>query len=140
MHIDQLQYDYSLVQDIEKAIVGEYHAISYYGDLISLAPDQDTQRLFGEIRKDEVEHYHRFLTIYQRLTGQNPHIPVGPRPTNLEEGIKFAIRDELETVDFYNSTADKAHDPIICDAFRRAALDEQQHAGWFTFKWIELFK
>ncbi len=140
MHPSHIQYDYALSQDIAKAIIGEYHAINYYADLIALAPDQATKEVFHEIRQDEIKHYHSFLPIYQRLTGQNPQIPSGPRPTNLEEGIKFAIRDELETVDFYNTIADKAHDPMIREAFRRAALDEQQHAGWFTYKWIELFK
>lgn len=134
------QYDYALINDIAKAIQGEAHAISYYADLVALAPDRDTKEVFSEIREDEVKHYHTFLSIYQSLTGQSPQLSPGPRPENLEEGIKFAIRDEIETVDFYNSVADKAYDPTIREAFRRAALDEQQHASWFTYKWIELFK
>lgn len=139
MYATNLQSDYALINDLTKAITGEYHAIQYYSDLIALAPDQNTKEVFTEIREDEVKHYYHFLQIYQQLTGSNPQIAAGPRPENLEEGIKFAIRDEIETVDFYNTVADKAHNPMIRDAFRRAALDEQQHASWFTYKWIELF-
>ncbi len=139
MYPNYPQYDYALLNDIAKSIQDEYHAISYYAELESLAHEQTTKEVFAEIREDEIQHFYTFVQIYQRLTGKNPQVSMGSRPENLEEGIKFAIRDELETVDFYNKIADQAHDATIREAYRRAALDEQQHASWFTYKWIELF-
>jgi rubrerythrin len=54
-------------------------------------------------------------------------------PGNYRQGLKFSIEDELDTVDFYLDISDRASDPPIRRAFKRAALDEQQHAGTFNF-------
>ncbi len=47
------------------------------------------------------------------------------------EGLQHAFDDEQETVDFYNEIADKARNSNVERIFRRAALDEQNHAVWF---------
>ncbi len=44
------------------------------------------------------------------------HGPRGPEPSSFEEGVKFAIRDELNTVDFYNAGADRARDACVQSA------------------------
>jgi rubrerythrin len=52
-------------------------------------------------------------------------------PDEYGAGLLFAFKDEQNTVDFYLDIADKAADPVMREAFRRAAADEQSHAVWF---------
>lgn len=130
----------TLVDDIGKAINGQYQAIHYYGQLAKMAPDAKNRQQIMEIRDDEIKHYETFVHLYGRLTGHYPPVTPPEKPRSYEEGLKFAIEDELETVDFYHSIADRAHDPMIREAFRRAAFDEQQHATMFLYKWVDLIR
>lgn len=127
----------TLIQDIEQAVNGEYHAIHYYSKLAQLATSDEDKEMIQEIRNDEKKHYRTFYNLYVTLTGAQPRITKGPTPPSFEEGLIFAIKDELETVDFYLSIYDKARDPSIRKKFKRAALDEQQHASSFQFMWTK---
>lgn len=128
-----------LIKDIAKAINGQYSAISCYKQLAKLAPTEEERKRILEIRQDEIRHYHAFSDIYTRLTGQTATpSPIEPCPTNYKEGLKFAIQDEQETVDFYLDIADQAKDKYIQHAFRRAAADEQNHAVWFLYFYTKL--
>ncbi|MDN4593229.1 ferritin-like domain-containing protein [Polycladomyces subterraneus] len=127
--------DPGLIQDIAKAINGQYSAIACYEKLARLAPTEEERRQIMEIRQDETNHYREFYQIYVRLTGQQPQIAVEPCPDDYKEGLEFALKDEQNTVDFYLEIADKARDPAIKKAFTRAAQDEQNHAVWFLYFW-----
>jgi len=122
-----------LIADIAKAINGEYQAIRYYRSLARLAPTEKERDRIGEILGDEIKHYKQFLRIYKKLTGHKPMVTKGPAPKNYRQGLEFPIEDELNTVDFSLDISDRAFDPNIRRIFRRAALDEQQHAGTFNF-------
>lgn len=125
--------DTALIPDVSKAIVGEVHAYHFYQKLAELAPnEQDRQTILG-IQRDEAKHYHWFSMILQRLGGQQPEIPPGELPTSYKEGLKMAIRDELEAVAFYQDIASRATDPRIHMHFMHASHDEQRHAAWLQF-------
>jgi rubrerythrin len=122
----------SIVRDLEKAINGEYSAIICYRLLSSQASDGKTKKIIDEIRKDEERHLNQFSHAYFQLTGKK----AAPKQTEqcantYIHGIQLAFEDEQETVDFYNEAADKAKLKNIKHIFRRAALDEQNHAVWF---------
>jgi len=123
-----------LLDDITKAINGEYRSIVCYEQFARLAPDEQIRQQILEIRTDEIRHFQEFSRIYFRLTGRQPmpHISE-PCPEEYVAALQFAFRDEQETVDFYHQLADKAGDPEIERAFRRAAADEQNHAVWFLY-------
>ncbi|MFS0820896.1 ferritin family protein [Bacillus sp. 1P02SD] len=124
--------DTQLVNDIQKAINGEYSAIACYKKLAKMAPSNDERDRILEIRKDEVRHLEEFSRIYTNLTGKNPSYQLIEKcPNNFNAGIEFAFKDEQETVDSYLEISDKAQDPSIKERFRRAAADEQNHAVWF---------
>lgn len=124
----------NLVSDIAKAIDGEYSAIACYKQLINLAPTQKEKKIIAEIRQDELKHFHTFSHIYTQLTGQQhtPKITEGC-PSKYKAGLDFAFFDEQKTVDFYLDIADKANNEYMKEAFKKAAMDEQNHAVWFLY-------
>jgi rubrerythrin len=139
----QLYYDYyhfranpdlSLVNDISKAINGQYNAITCYERLAQLAPNENIRKRILEIRQDEIRHYQAFSQIFASFTGQQakPQIVEGC-PSDFRAGLHFAFKDEQETVDFYLEIAEKANNPLIKEQFRRASADEQNHAVWFLY-------
>lgn len=123
-----------LTLEIAKAIDGEYSAIACYKQLESLAPTQIEQSRIHEIRKDEIRHYQTFSTIFTQLTGLQ-HTPkiTEQCPTKYKDGLEFAFNDEQKTVDFYLDIAYKTNNQYIKDQFKRAAMDEQNHAVWFLY-------
>lgn len=131
--------DYQLIADIEKSIHGEYSAILCYEQLAKMTSCEEKKKQILEIRDDEIKHYHTFTKIYYRLTGEKirPQI-TEPCPKNFRDGLKFAIQDEQETVDFYLDIADRSKDRYIKRKYKRAAADEQNHAVWFLFYYTQL--
>ncbi|WP_420836069.1 ferritin-like domain-containing protein [Paenibacillus fonticola] len=126
--------DTGLVSDIERAINGEYSAITCYEQLAGLAPNDQVRNKILEIRNDEIRHFQTFSQIYTSLTGRQPTPHVTEKcPSEYTAGLHFAFNDEQETVDFYLDVADKATDPYIKDRFKRASADEQNHAVWFLY-------
>ncbi|MEB2300352.1 ferritin-like domain-containing protein [Lysinibacillus xylanilyticus] len=126
--------DAQLVNDIQKAINGEYSAIVCYEKLAKMAPTEDEKNRILEIQKDEKRHLEEFSKIYTTLTGSKPSYQITEEcPDDYRAGIEFAFKDEQETVDSYLDIADQANDPMIKERFRRAAADEQTHAVWFLF-------
>lgn len=128
-----------LVQDIAKAVNGEYSAIQCYGYLIKVANTEAEKKVITEIRKDEIRHFQTFSQIYTSLTGTKPSARVTePCPAVYREGLEAALKDEQETVDFYLEIAEKAEEPYIKEHFRRAAADEQNHAVWFLYYYTKI--
>ncbi|MED4530932.1 ferritin-like domain-containing protein [Metabacillus fastidiosus] len=123
-----------LTLDIAKAIDGEYSAIACYKQLENLAPTQKEKIRIREIRKDEIKHYQAFTNIFTQLTGHQ-HTPKIKEqcPTIYTNGLESAFNDEQETVDFYLDIADRTNNQYIKDQFKRAAMDEQNHAVWFLY-------
>lgn len=124
----------ALLNDLQKAINGEFSAISCYEKMIKMAPNEEVKSRVTEIRRDEIRHFNTFQHLYDRLTGQ----PFPPKvseacPNNYAEALRFAFNDEQKTVDFYNELASSVQDQEIMLAFGRAARDEQNHAVWFLY-------
>ncbi len=126
--------DTGLIQDIAKAINGQYSAVLCYDKLAKLAPTESERNRILEIRNDEMRHLQVFSHIYRSLTGRQP-VPQMTEPcaNEYKAGLQAALIDEQETVDFYLDIADKAYDRYVKEQFRRAAADEQNHAVWFLY-------
>lgn len=124
----------SIVNNLAKAMNGEYNAIHFYEQLAKLAPNEEIKKRILEIRKDEMRHYQGFSYIYTRLTGQqySPQL-TEPLPTNFKSGVITAFKDEQEAVDFYHTAARESTIPYISEQFRLNAADEQNHAVWFLY-------
>ncbi|MGE6539344.1 ferritin-like domain-containing protein [Bacillus luti] len=127
-----------LINDIEKAINGEYSAINCYAKLANMAPNGTERNQILEIRNDEIRHFHHFVQMYTNLTGRQPkpQITEGCPDTYLQ-GLEFAIQDEQKTVDFYLEIADETSDASMKDLLRRIAADEQNHAVWFLYYFVK---
>ena len=124
----------TLITDIQKAIDGEYSAINCYSKIANLARSEEEKNRILEIRKDEVKHYQQFQQIYTSLTGTQHQAKITEAcPNTYTEGLEFALQDEQKTVDFYMEIADDSTNQFIKDAFKRAAVDEQNHAVWFLY-------
>ncbi len=131
---DWSRQNIKLVNDVEKAINGEYSAIVCYAKIAEMAPTDKIRDQILEIRNDEVKHFHTFGQIYVNLTGTQPQPKLlAECPDTYKKGLEFGIEDEQETVDFYLNIMDETNDPAIKAAFRRAATDEQNHAVWFLY-------
>ncbi|WP_414714813.1 ferritin family protein [Sporosarcina koreensis] len=123
-----------VLNNILKAIDGEYTAISCYELLANQAPNNEIKKRILEIRKDEIRHYETFWYLYISLTGEQPSPKITRQcPADYTNGILSAFKDEQETVDFYHKIARSTDNPFINDAFTRASADEQNHAVWFLY-------
>lgn len=123
-----------IINNMLKAINGEYSAIYCYEHLANQAPNIEVKNRILEIRNDEIRHYNEFVQIYTSLTGNHPSPQITEQcPSSFREGIHAAFKDEQETVDSYLDIADRAQDMHIKEIFRRAAVDEQNHAVWFLY-------
>ena len=124
--------DMMLADDIAKAIVGEVQAYYFYETLANMAPNAEDMQIIKSIQEDEAKHFQWFSTILKRMGRELPRVPAGEQPTDFEEGVKSAIRDELTANEFYLDISHRAMDPDIKMTFLYAAQDEQRHATWLT--------
>ena len=125
--------DIRLINDIQAAVVREVHAYDYYTALAEMARNEQDRQTIFRIIQDEVRHYRWFSRILQRLGAQQPAIPPGEYPRSFEQGVRYAIRDELDAAAFYQNIAYRARERSIEMHFLHAAQDEQRHAAWFQF-------
>lgn len=130
----RVQSETQLINDIERAINGEYSAIACYQQLAKMAPTQAERNQILEIREDERRHFKAFSGIYTTLTGKQPTPEIIEEcPDTYKGGLEASFKDEQETVDFYLDIADSTQAIVIKETFRRAAADEQNHAVWFLY-------
>lgn len=131
---------YSVLNDLTKAMDGEHEAICFYEMLANMAPKASMKKKILEIRDDEIQHFHMFEHIYFCLTGCQYFPQTQPTyPKSFLHGIDKAFHDEQETVDFYHTVARKVQDPWISCAFSESASDEQNHAVWFLY-FMQVYK
>jgi rubrerythrin len=121
-----------IINDLTKAINGEFRAIYCYEILANQAPNAEVKNKILEIRNDELRHYTMFTQIYISLTGNQPTPKITKQcPEDYKSGVQAAFIDEQETVDFYHKIARKYNNFVIRDAFTQASADEQNHAVWY---------
>lgn len=133
-YLRQSSENTEIVDELTKAINGEYSAIHCYEQLANQSPNTEINNRILEIRNDEIRHYQTFSHLYASLTGNQP----SPKQTeqcaaDFRSGILASFKDEQETVDFYYQIARKTNNPVIREAFTQAAADEQNHAVWFLY-------
>ncbi|MFY0760502.1 ferritin-like domain-containing protein [Metabacillus dongyingensis] len=126
------------IDQIAKALAGEYNAIQCYEQMANLAKNEEEKKQIMEIRNDEINHYQTFAAIYQSLSGMqyNPK-QTEECPGDYFSALTAAFKDEQETVDFYLDIAENASSPYIRKQFKRASADEQNHAVWFLYYFIQ---
>ncbi|QNK90357.1 ferritin-like domain-containing protein [Sporosarcina sp. resist] len=123
-----------VLNDISKAINGEYTAIYCYELLANQAPNNEIKKRILEISSDEIRHYETFWHLYISLTGKKTSPQITKQcPADYRSGVLAAFIDEQETVDFYHDISSNTDNPVIRDAFTRASADEQNHAVWFLY-------
>ena len=123
-----------VLNNILKAINGEYTAIACYELLADQAPNAEIKNRILEIRNDEIRHYETFWHLYISLTGKQATPQITKQcPADYKSGILASFIDEQETVDFYHDIARSTNNPVIKDAFTQASADEQNHAVWFLY-------
>ncbi|WP_232319178.1 ferritin-like domain-containing protein [Sporosarcina ureae] len=122
------------INNLLKAINGEYHAIYCYGILANQAPTQTIKDKILEIRNDEMRHYQSFWSLYFQLTGKEPALNITEGcEKGYMSGVKSAFMDEQTTVDFYHTAARETQIPMVRSSFTQASADEQNHAVWFLY-------
>lgn len=124
--------DMMLADDIAKAIVGEVQAYYFYEALANMADTDEENEIIKGIQEDEAKHFQWFSTILNGMGRELPAVPAGQMPTDFEEGVKAAIKDELAANEFYLDLSYRAMDPDIKMIFQYAAQDEQRHATLLT--------
>lgn len=123
-----------VLNDILKAIDGEFTAIACYELLANQAQNEEIKKRILEIRNDEIRHYETFWYLYISLTGKQPSPKITRQcPADYRSGVLAAFIDEQETVDFYHDITRNSDDPVVRDPFTRASADEQNHAVWFLY-------
>jgi rubrerythrin len=123
--------DIFLAEDIATAIIAEVHAYNFYEKLYDLADSEQDRQTILRIQRDEAKHYHWFTMILRRMGRQLQQIPIGDLPRNFREGVRVAIRNELEAAAFYQDIAYRATEHPIQMHFMHASHDEQRHATLF---------
>ncbi|WP_233191582.1 ferritin-like domain-containing protein [Sporosarcina sp. P18a] len=122
------------INNLLKAINGEYHAIYCYEILANQAPTQEIKDKILEIRNDEIRHYQTFWSLYFQLTGKEPALNITEGcGKDYMSGVKSSFMDEQTTVDFYHTAARETQIPIVRSSFTQASADEQNHAVWFLY-------
>lgn len=125
--------DFHLIDEISKAIIEEVHAYNFYQKLAELATNEQYRQMILSIQHDEAKHYHWFTMALRRMGAQQPQIPVGDMPVDFREGVRTAIRNELEAAAFYQNVASIATTHPTKMHFMHASQDEQRHASWFQY-------
>lgn len=127
----QISTDTKILDDIAKAIDGEYTAIACYEILANQAPNDEIKNRILEIRKDEIRHYETFWYLYLSLTDKKPTPKITKQcPADYKTGVIAAFIDEQEAVEFYHKVARSTDNPIIKSVFTQTSADEQNHAVW----------
>ena len=122
--------DAFLIDDISRAVILEVQAYNFYEKLVEMVQDKEDKQAILIIQRDEAKHYYWFTMFLNMLGAQIPQIPAVELPQNFRDGVKTAIKKELDASAFYQDIAYKAQDHRIQMHFMHAAQDEQRHALW----------
>lgn len=118
------------------AIEDEIHDKEYYRKLINKATCRDDKEILRQISLDEQKHERIFTDIYQKVTGEKPHISI-KTVRDLSENVLLdfekSIFDEMEAVEFYRQIYFLFLDVEIRDMLYEIITDEQNHAVKMTY-------
>lgn len=121
-----------LIENIYKAIVGEATAAEFYSRLLKETPDELHREFVEHAYEDELEHLQAFTKLYVHFTEQEPQYRIEPvQYETYKEGIKMALKDELEAAEFYRDIQMSSTDPLVRDTFFYAMVDELEHSTQF---------
>jgi rubrerythrin len=121
--------DLLLAPDIQRAVILEVQAFNYYQRLMALTANEQYRQIIASIQRDEIRHYHWFTMMLRMMGAQQPLISLGELPVNFVDGVREAIRLELEAAAFYQTILNRANAHFIRMHIQRAIYDEQRHAA-----------
>ncbi|MCX8132326.1 MAG: ferritin-like domain-containing protein [Clostridia bacterium] len=121
--------DLLLINDIQTAVILEVQAFNYYQRLMAMTANEQQRQIIASIQRDEMRHYHWFAMMLRMMGAQQPLIPPGELPVNFVEGVREAIRLELEAAVYYQTILNRATAHFIRMHTQRAIYDEQRHAA-----------
>lgn len=127
--------DYNqFIIDLEMAINDEAEAAAFYTRLMEIAPCEEAREFIRHARDDEREHFRMFSDLFTALTGRQPLVrqPVVNTP-EFCEGVKEALKGELEAAHLYRDMYLSTSSSHIRDILFEAMTDEMEHATRFNF-------
>lgn len=121
-----------LIKNIHKSIVDEATAAEFYSRLLEEAPDELHKEFIEHAYHDELVHLEAFMKLYLHFTGEHPKYQIEPiQYDTYKDGIRMALKDELEAAEFYRDMKLSNTDPLVQDTFFLAMVDELEHSTQF---------
>ncbi len=109
--------DLLLINDIQRAVILEVQAFNYYQRLIALTANPQQRQIIASIQRDEMMHFYWFTMMLRMMGEQQPIITPGELPISFIEGVREAIRLELEAVAFLSDYSKQGYCTFYPDAY-----------------------
>lgn len=127
--------DYNLfLIHLQSSIQGEREGIDFYEHLAMLAPTNFSREAVLQAWQDEQRHNNVLSTLYLQLTGTKPQIfSQMVVPVSFLQGLKKAVKDELDRADTYKQMYLNAQKRLVRDIFFDIMNDEHKNAIRFSY-------
>ena len=127
--------DYNLfLIHLQSSIQGEREGIDFYERLAMLAPTNCSREAVLQAWQDEQRHNNVLSTLYLQLTGTKPQVySQMDVPASFLQGLKKAVKDELDRADTYKQMYLNAQKRLVRDIFFDIMNDEHKHAIRFSY-------
>jgi rubrerythrin len=123
-----------LLSNIEKSMQDQASAAAFYQELMDLAQDPMVKDYINHAREDEVKHYRLLGELHRELTGQTYEAqPQRVEYTSLTDGLKKAMNNEYEAMEFYRDIYLGSDDERVRKVFFELFTDELEHATRFNY-------
>ena len=130
---------------IASAIQTEKEAALFYKMMAEMSSDHETRNTLLVLAKDETSHAETLTNLYFEITG---HGVSGSTPTRAEgdpdlfdfpsashrDALEFALQNETNAADLYQSQAAVTNDRRIATIFRILAETERDHAAYIRLQ------
>ncbi|MFP4698666.1 MAG: ferritin family protein, partial [Eubacteriales bacterium] len=120
---------------IRDSVSDEREEELFYDYLISEAPTDEERDIIEQIRDDKIKHNNLFRRIYEDMTGDTIDVSEQQfqRPDSYIEGIKSALKGELDSVEKYRDIRAGLNNQLYRDMVFEIITDELEHADKFNY-------
>jgi rubrerythrin len=123
------------------AIEAERKAAWFYETMAKMASDAVVKMTLIDLSNDERSHAETLTRLYVEIAGhdlrEHPEAAVegGPDPfdfpsSSRRAALEFALKNEINAAELYQTQAETSDDPSRAEIFRRLAATEREHAAW----------
>ncbi len=127
------------------AIQTEREAAFFYKMMAQMTSDREAQDTLLTLADDETSHASTLANLYYEITGRGASDEPPARPegdpnlfdvqsASRREALEFALRNELNAIDLYQTQADATEDPKVAKIFRMLAETETEHAAYLRLQ------